>query len=103
MSWLRERRRLVAVAAAVLLFAGLAWTASAFRTGANLARARELQEQMRGGAGKAITPDQKKALGQQFGAAMKKLSPDQKRELFKDQQRAFQKTIDKFFTLPKKE
>lgn len=97
------RRRWRRWAAVLLLLLGLGGLVWALRPDPHLARAKELQKELFGPAGKGLAPDERKARFAELRDNVKRLNTDQKWELsapMRERQRA---EMDRYFAMSPKE
>src|SRR5713101_5613295 len=98
MEHLRNRKR---TAIAVGFLALLALSLWALRPDPALAKAKVLQKQLTGDAGRRLTQEQRRDLWGQFRQTEAKLKPEQRRALENGQRNNGREQLSKYFTLPK--
>jgi hypothetical protein len=93
----RPRRQTLTILTVLLAILVALWY---FWPNRNLARARELQLQLAGEAGRHLPADQRRELWGQLRATMAKLSSEQRRDLFRGSR---EQEMKAYFALPPKE
>lgn len=103
MALFQNRRRLALASGVVLLLLGTLLAFWYLRADAQLARVRELQQQLRGDANRNLPPEQRREQWQQLRAEMDTLTPDQRRKLGDERQQAMRERLKQFFAMSKQE
>jgi len=94
----QPRRRWRWLIALMLLFliGGIVW---AVRPNSHLARAQELQKVLFSPDAKNLSPDQRKAMFDEYRAEMKQLTDDQKAQLFEPMRQQQMAELDRYFAM----
>src|SRR5438874_3539982 len=96
----RRRWRWLVALLLLLLIGGIVW---AVRPNPHLARAQELQKVLFSSDAKNLSPDQRKAMFDEYRTEMKQLTDDQKAKLFEPMRQKQMADLDHYFAMSPQE